>query len=159
MENLFQFTEKEIKYRKERLATAKQQLENSINDMQAARENGDLSENSDYDAARDRYRELHAEIAKLQNELSNCEVVHDDNSPIIKIGSTVQVTHLDNNNNPISAPRVFVVGQSGDTVIRKTLGATSPLGKVIIGKSQGIFDIVCNGKQRYEVKKILDEDK
>lgn len=159
MENLFQFTEKEIKYRKERLATAKQQLEDSINDMQAARENGDLSENSDYDAARDRYRELHAEIAKLQNELGNCEVVHDDNSPIIKIGSTVQVTHLDNNNNPISEPRVFVVGQSGDTIIRKTLGATSPLGKVIIGKSQGVFDIVCNGKQRYEVKKILDEEK
>ena len=88
MENLFQFTEKEIKYRKERLAIAKQQLEDSINDMQAARENGDLSENSDYDAARDRYRELHVHTLKLDGycKYGNCNCAR--NSTQYKLPST-----------------------------------------------------------------------
>lgn len=156
MNEVIQITEKEFKHKKSRLAEAKEQLEVCSEDMKAARDNGDLSENSDYDAARDRYRELQSEIATLEHELSNCEVVHDDNSPIIKIGSSIRVTRLDDTGNPVEDGRVFVVAQHGDTILRKAIGSTSPLGKVIIGKSSGIFDIVSNGKRRYKVEKILD---
>lgn len=157
MNDVYQLTEKELRLKKQRLETAKKALEQCQIDMKAARDDGDLSENAAYDAARDKYCNLQSEIAKLTNELDNCEIVHDDNSPIIKIGSVVNVTRLDNNGAPIGETRQFTVAQSGDTIIRKILGAASPLGKSIIGKNSGIFDIVCNGKKRYKVEKVIDE--
>ena len=124
--------------------------------MKAAREQGDLSENSEYDAARDRYRDLHNDIVQLSNEIENCEIVHDDKSPIIRIGSTIKVVLLHEAGESIGSEKLLTVAQHGDTIIRKTLGATSPLGKVVLGKSSGIFEIVCNGKRKFNVEKVFD---
>lgn len=157
MENIYQMTEKEYQHKKLRLASAREDLEQSLEDMKSARAAGDLSENSEYDAARDRYREIQSEIVQLSNELENCEIVHDDNSPVIKIGSHIAVTKLDDAGNIVGERREFTVAQKGDTVITKVIGVTSPLGKVILGKSSGVFDVVCNGKKRYKVEKILNE--
>lgn len=157
MEENYQMTATELQHKRERLATAKEQLDQSLQDMKSARDNGDLSENSEYDAARDKYRELQAEITKLQNEIENCEVVHDDNSPIIRIGSKVKVVQIDAAGNQIGSVKELTVAQHGDTIIRKTLGASSPLGKVVLGKSSGVFDIVCNGRRKFRVEKIQNE--
>ena len=136
MNEVYQMTEKEFQHKRERLANAKEMLEQSMADMKAAREDGDLSENAAYDAARDKYYEMQKEITLLTNELDNCEIVHDDNTPVIKIGSVINVTRVNEFGEP--------------------LGANSPLGKVIIGKTSGIFDIICNGKKRYKVEKVVD---
>lgn len=157
MENIYQMTEKEYQHKKLRLSSAREDLEQSLEDMKSARAAGDLSENSEYDAARDRYREIQSEIVQLSNELENCEIVHDDNSPVIKIGSHIAVTKLDDAGNVVGERREFTVAQKGDTIITKVIGVTSPLGKVILGKSSGVFDVVCNGKKRYKVEKILNE--
>lgn len=157
MENIYQMTEKEYQHKKLRLSSAREDLEQSLEDMKSARAAGDLSENSEYDAARDRYREIQSEIVQLSNELENCEIVHDDNSPVIKIGSHIAVTKLDDEGNVVGERREFTVAQKGDTIITKVIGVTSPLGKVILGKSSGVFDVVCNGKKRYKVEKILNE--
>lgn len=156
MNDVFQMTEKEFQHKRERLSNAKEMLEQSMADMKAAREDGDLSENAAYDAARDKYYEMQKEIALLTNELDNCEIVHDDNSPVIKIGSVINVTRVNDFGEPTGEARQFTVAQSGDTIIRKTLGVNSPLGKVILGKTSGIFDIICNGKKRYKVEKVVD---
>lgn len=156
MEQIYQMTEKEFRQKKERLQTAQDALDSILTDMKAARELGDLRENSEYDAARDRYRETQNEISQLTVELENCEIIHDDNSPVIKIGSRIAVTMIDEHKQPIGDSRKFVVSQHGDTIISKTIGANSPLGKVILGKSSGYFDIVCNGKKHYRVEKLLD---
>lgn len=158
MNDVIQMTEKEYKDKKRRLAEAHAQLETCMEDLKAARSFGDLSENSDYDAARDKYRDLSAEIVALNNELSNCELVHDDRTNIIKIGSTIKVTRVDDNGNALEEAREFVVARNGDTILRKVIGSTSPLGKVILGKSSGIFDIVCNGKRRFKVEKVQSEN-
>lgn len=157
MNSLYQMTEKEFKQKQLRLTNAKEALDRAVVDMRTAREDGDLSENAAYDAARDKYRELQNEITILSNELDNCEIVHDDKSQVIKIGSTVQVTRVDDKDNPIAETRVFTMAQSGDTVIQKVLGATSPLGKAVLGKNSGVFDIICNGKKRYKVEKVIDD--
>lgn len=156
MNEVYQMTEKEFQHKRERLANAKEMLEQSMADMKAAREDGDLSENAAYDAARDKYYEMQKEITLLANELDNCEIVHDDNTPVIKIGSVINVTRVNEFGEPLGETRKFTVAQSGDTIIRKILGANSPLGKVIIGKTSGIFDIICNGKKRYKVEKVVD---
>lgn len=152
----YQMTAKELQHKRDRLAIAQQDLDKTLADMKAARDQGDLSENSEYDAARDRYRDLHNEIVQLSNEIENCEIVHDDKSPIIRIGSTIKVVQLNEAGESIGSEKLLTVAQHGDTIIRKTLGITSPLGKVILGKSSGIFEIVCNGKRKFKVEKVLD---
>ena len=152
----YQMTAKELQHKRDRLAIAQQDLDKTLADMKAARDQGDLSENSEYDAARDRYRDLHNEIVQLSNEIENCEIVHDDKSPIIRIGSTIKVVQLNEAGESICSEKLLTVAQHGDTIIRKTLGATSPLGKVVLGKSSGIFEIVCNGKRKFKVEKVLD---
>lgn len=152
----YQMTAKELQHKRDRLAIAQHDLDKTLADMKAARDQGDLSENSEYDAARDRYRDLHNEIVQLSNEIENCEIVHDDKSPIIRIGSTIKVVQLNEAGESIGSEKLLTVAQHGDTIIRKTLGATSPLGKVVLGKSSGIFEIVCNGKRKFKVEKVLD---
>lgn len=152
----YQMTAKELQHKRDRLAIAQQDLDKTLADMKAARDQGDLSENSEYDAARDRYRDLHNEIVQLSNEIENCEIVHDDKSQIIRIGSTIKVVQLNEAGESIGSEKLLTVAQHGDTIIRKTLGATSPLGKVVLGKSSGIFEIVCNGKRKFKVEKVLD---
>lgn len=152
----YQMTAKELQHKRDRLSVAQQDLDKTLADMKAARDQGDLSENSEYDAARDRYRDLHNEIVQLSNEIENCEIVHDDKSPIIRIGSTIKVVQLNEAGESIGSEKLLTVAQHGDTIIRKTLGATSPLGKVVLGKSSGIFEIVCNGKRKFKVEKVLD---
>lgn len=152
----YQMTAKELQHKRDRLAIAQQDLDKTLADMKAARDQGDLSENSEYDAARDRYRDLHNEIVQLSNEIENSEIVHDDKSPIIRIGSTIKVVQLNEAGESIGSEKLLTVAQHGDTIIRKTLGATSPLGKVVLGKSSGIFEIVCNGKRKFKVEKVLD---
>lgn len=152
----YQMTAKELQHKRDRLVVAQQDLDKTLADMKAARDQGDLSENSEYDAARDHYRDLHNEIAQLSNEIENCEIVHDDKSPIIRIGSTIKVVQLNEADEVIGSEKLLTVAQHGDTIIRKTLGITSPLGKVILGKSSGTFEIVCNGKRKFKVEKVLD---
>lgn len=157
MEKFYQMTEKEFQAKKLRLSVARDSLEQSLNDMKSAREFGDLREDSEYDAARDKYREVKKEIAQIENELENCEIVHDDKSPTIKIGSTVRVTRLDDSGAEVGKPRQFTIAQHGDTIIHKTIGAASPLGEAIIGKNSGVFDIICNGKKHYKVSKVIEK--
>lgn len=71
-------------------------------ELQAARSQGDLSENADYDAARDRQAKVEARIAELEAMLNNIEIIEDTKgkktgSKIVKLGSTVRVKDLSTN--------------------------------------------------------------
>ena len=61
----YQMTAKELQHKRDRLAIAQQDLDKTLADMKAARDQGDLSENSEYDAARDRYRDLHLSLIHI----------------------------------------------------------------------------------------------
>ena len=59
--------------------------------LKEAREQGDLSENAEYDAAKDEQRDIEAEIAELEAILANCEVIQDNdkNKDVVKMESVV----------------------------------------------------------------------
>ena len=67
--------------------------------IKEAREQGDLSENAEYDAAKDEQRDIEARIEEIENILKNAEIVSDDevNSDKISIGCTVRLKDLDEN--------------------------------------------------------------
>ena len=64
-----------------------------IEDLKAARAQGDLSENADYDAARDRQAQVEARIRELEVMLNNIEIIDDKQGSVrvAKSGSTVQI--------------------------------------------------------------------
>lgn len=150
-----QITEKKFIELKKELEVVSAALEDSLAAQGAAAAQGDLSENEEYATTRANSSRLMARKADLMRLIDEAEVVASDNSPRITIGSTVEVTKVDANDNQIGETRCFVVETSGDTIIKKVLGVDSPLGKEIINGTDGIYTVQNNGGIRYRVHKVL----
>ena len=97
-------TKKKIFVTREGLIELQNELSNLINvvrqevieDLQAARSMGDLSENADYDAARDRQAKVEARIRELESMLNNVEIIKENkgSSKTIRLGSTFTILDL-----------------------------------------------------------------
>ena len=127
---------------------------NVINQIAEARDKGDLSENAEYDAAKEAQGLLEARIAKLEVDLSNSRVIDEtklDNSKVSLL-SVVTIKNLANN----SEMSYTIVSESEADLSQKKISASSPIGKGLIGKEVGdIADIVVpNGMIQFEILKI-----
>ena len=127
---------------------------NVINQIAEARDKGDLSENAEYDAAKEAQGLLEARIAKLEIDLSNSRVIDEsklDNSKVSLL-SVVTIKNLANN----SEMSYTIVSESEADLSQKKISASSPIGKGLIGKEVGdIADIVVpNGTIQFEILKI-----
>ena len=121
--------------------------------IKEAREQGDLSENAEYDAAKDEQRDIEARIEELEKILKNAEVVVDDvDLDTINIGCTVDVYDKE-----FEEEIVFqLVGSTEANSLEGKISNESPVGKALIGKKVG--DVVAVETQagviEYEVLKI-----
>jgi len=149
-------TERRFKSLKAELVTVKEKHQEAIQEQEAAKEFGDLSENIEYDTARRAAEMYAARKAALEQEIAGAEIVAEDRSPRIMIGSVVEVCKVDERHRPIGAPRQFVVESKGDTVLAGVLGINSSLGKAILNGTDGIYQISDNGGITYSVKKVLE---
>ena len=127
---------------------------NVINQIAEARDKGDLSENAEYDAAKEAKGLLEARIAKLEVDLSNSRVIDEsklDNSKVSLL-SVVTIKNLANN----SQMSYTIVSESEADLSQKKISASSPIGKGLIGKEVGdVADIVVpNGTIKFEILKI-----
>ena len=97
MEDKFYVTEEGLNDLKKELETLIHVTRNEvIEELKAARAQGDLSENADYDAARDHQAAVEARIKELEYQIKNSEIIKDKKSgKVVKIGSTVELTELD----------------------------------------------------------------
>lgn len=100
-----------------------------------AREQGDLSENAEYDAARDEQRDIEARIAYLENLLKNAEVVdiEETNTGRINFGYTVKVLDKEYK----EELDFTIVGASEADCLEGKISNESPLGKALIGCKKG----------------------
>ena len=122
--------------------------------IKEAREQGDLSENAEYDAAKDEQRDIEARIEELEKILKNAEVVVEDDVDLdtINIGCTVDVYDKE-----FEEEIVFqLVGATEAKSLEGKISNESPVGKALIGKKVG--DVVAVETQagviEYEVLKI-----
>ena len=103
--------------------------------LKEAREQGDLSENAEYDAAKDEQRDIEAEIAELEEILANCEVVQETTKGKDKVKmESVVVLHdveLDED------VEYTIVGSSEADSLNNKISNESPLGSALIGKKKG----------------------
>ena len=119
-----------------------------------ARDKGDLSENAEYDAAKEAQGLLEMRIAKLEETLANARIIDEsqlDNSKVLVL-STVTIK---NKVNGQEMTYTLVAESDADLKTRK-ISVNSPIGKGLLGKAVGdIAEIqVPNGKIQFEVVKI-----
>ena len=120
-----------------------------------ARDKGDLSENAEYDAAKEAQGMLELQISKLEELIANARLIDEsqlDNSKVL-IHSTVEVK---NNQSPSAKMKYKLVAQSEANLNAGKISVDSPIGKGILGKSVGdIAEIkVPNGKIELEIVSI-----
>ena len=103
--------------------------------IKEAREQGDLSENAEYDAAKDEQRDIEARIEELEKILKNAEVVVEDEVDLDKINIGCQVKILDLE---VSEEMLFkIVGSTEANSLKGKISNESPLGKALIGSKVG----------------------
>ena len=103
--------------------------------IKEAREQGDLSENAEYDAAKDEQRDIEARIEELEKILKNAEVVVEDEVDLDKINIGCQVKILDVEFN--EELEYKIVGSTEANSLKGRISNESPVGKALIGSKVG----------------------
>ena len=100
-----------------------------------AREKGDLSENAEYDAARDAQGLLEVKIARLKDKLSNARVLDESQltTDSVQLLSKVKVENLANK----MVMQFTIVGETEADFSKGKLAVTTPIGKALVGHSVG----------------------
>ena len=127
----------------------------NIKAIEEARAHGDLSENAEFEAAKDRQGFIEARINDLGFKLGNADVIDPEDLPKDRavFGSRVVLENLDSGDES----EYMLVGPDESSIEDGRISVSSPLGKVIIGKEPG-DEIVLNapaGKRVFELVEIL----
>ena len=119
-----------------------------------ARDKGDLSENAEYDAAKEAQGMLEMEISKLEETLSNARIIDEsklDSSKVL-VHSMVKIKNLTNS----ATMQYKLVAQSEANLAQGKISVDSPIGKGLLGKKLGdIAEIeIPNGNVKFEILEI-----
>jgi transcription elongation factor GreA len=103
--------------------------------IKEAREQGDLSENAEYDAAKDEQRDIEARIEEIDKILKNAEVVVEDEVEVdvINIGCKVKIMDLEYNDEM----EYKIVGSTEANSLKGKISNESPVGKALLGARVG----------------------
>ncbi|WP_406541911.1 transcription elongation factor GreA [Clostridium ljungdahlii] len=115
---------------------------------------GDLSENSEYDSAKNEQAFVEGRIVQLENMLKNATIVDEEEIPpgVVGIGSIVKVRDYDFN----EEVEYLIVGSAEADSINNKISNESPVGKGLVGKKAGdIVEVqVPDGVSKYEILSI-----
>jgi len=122
--------------------------------IKAAREFGDLSENAEYDAAKEEQANVESEIKELNDTISNVSIIDDSklDAKTVEIGTTVKVQCEATN----TKYEFKIVGFTEADCLDGKISNDSPLGKALLGKKKGaVVDVVTpGGLAKYKVINI-----
>jgi transcription elongation factor GreA len=122
--------------------------------IKEARDQGDLSENAEYDAAKDEQRDIETRIEEIDKILKNAEIVVEDevDVDVINIGCKVRIYDQE-----FKEELVYkIVGSTEANSLRGKISNESPLGRALLGKRVGdIVDVhTHSGILKYEILEI-----
>ena len=125
-----------------------------INQIAEARDKGDLSENAEYDAAKEAQGLLEARISKLEIDLSNSRIIDESKLDDSKVSLLSKVTIKNISNN--AEMTYAIVSESEADLAAKKISASSPIGKGLMGKVvNDVVDIsVPNGIVKFKILNI-----
>ena len=127
----------------------------NIKAIEEARAHGDLSENAEFAAAKDRQGFIEGRISELQYKLANADIIVPDNLAKDKavFGSRVLLENIETGENV----EYQLVGVDESDIEKGRISVSSPLGRAILGKKPGdeLTFQVPGGKRVYELVEIL----
>ena len=121
--------------------------------IEEARAHGDLSENAEYHAAKERQGQVEAQIAEIEDKVTRAQIIDPTTLSGDKIIFGATVTLLDENDKPV---RYQICGQTEADANKGRISYSSPLARALIGKQVGdeIEVTVPSGEKFYLVDKI-----
>lgn len=147
---------KEVYVTVEGLAEMKSELENLIqvkrpeviNALKEARALGDLSENAEYDAARNEQAQIEARIKELENMLENAKVIENVNTSEVSIGTKVTIEYVEDE----EEEEYSIVGVKEADPFNNKISNESPIARAILGGKIGDIVSVDSPNGKYDVK-------
>jgi transcription elongation factor GreA len=119
-----------------------------------AREHGDISENAEYHAARERQSFIEGRVLELEDKIARAEVIDVSklSGKVVKFGATV--TLIDEDTDEKSAYQI--VGEDEADIKSKRLAITAPLARALVGKKVGeqVEVTTPGGSKSYEIAKV-----
>ena len=149
LDEKFYVTEEGLKELKEEYENLVHVVRNEvIEDLKAARAQGDLSENADYDAARDKQAQVESRIKELEHMIRNAEIISEKKgAKNVRLGSTVTIEDLDTNDRMTFT----IVGTVEADPLNGKVSNATPLAEAILEQKAG--DIVTiEVDEPYQVK-------
>jgi len=125
-----------------------------INAISVAREHGDLSENAEYHAAKEKQGFIEGRIQELESKLSRAQVIDISamSGDTVKFGCTVTIANEDTD----EESTYQIVGEDEANVKEGKISVTSPIARAMIAKEVGdVFEVIApGGAKGYEILKI-----
>jgi transcription elongation factor GreA len=140
---------------RDELARLKAERPKISRDIGTARDHGDISENAEYHAAKERQGMVEAQIKDLEDKLARCEVIDPARltGTRIRFGATVSLSNVETD----ERVTYQIVGADEANIDEGTISISAPLARALIGKEAG-DEVTVNlpvGKRTYEVIEVL----
>lgn len=151
LDEKFYVTEEGLKELKEEYDNLVHVVRNEvIEDLKAARAQGDLSENADYDAARDKQAQVESRIKELEHMIRNAEIISEKKgAKNVRLGSTVTIEDLDTH----ERNTFTIVGTVEADPLNGKVSNATPLAEAILEQKVGSV-VTVEVDEPYEVKII-----
>ncbi|MBS1650885.1 MAG: transcription elongation factor GreA [Bacteroidetes bacterium] len=136
MSQISYYTEESLKKLKDDLQFLKTvERKNCTNAVAEARDKGDLSENAEYDAAREAQALLEIKISKLEDVIANARIIDESKIDLSKVSilTTVSIKNIKNN----MAMKYTLVAESEADLKAGKISVDSPIGKALLGRKKG----------------------
>lgn len=117
--------------------------------IKEARALGDLSENADYDAARNEQAEIEARIKKLEAIIENVEIIEEVSTDAVGLGNTVKIAYVDDEDD---LDEYKIVGSQEADPFESKISNESPIAKALMGHKVGDIVSVESPNGNYEIK-------
>lgn len=127
--------------------------------LKEARAQGDLSENAEYDAAKDEQRDIEARIEEIEQILKNVELVDEDegDADTVNIGCTVKILDVEFN----EEMEFRIVGSTEADSLNGKISNESPVGTALMGAKKGdtVVAVTDAGELEYKVLEVIRSGK
>ena len=120
-----------------------------IQAIKEARAQGDLSENADYDAARDEQAKVEEEIKSLEFMLEHANIIEETPTGIVGLGSTVTIAYVDDDDDE---EEYKIVGSLEADPFEGKISDESPIGKALMGSKENDVVTIQSPNGSYDIK-------
>lgn len=149
-------TKKEFKMTNEGFLALEAELNNlreverprNIQAIKDARAQGDLSENADYDAARDEQAKIEDRIKELEYMMNHAVIIEANNNGSVGLGSVVKINYVDDDDED----EFKIVGSLEADPTENKISDESPVGKALLGAKVGDVVSISSPNGSYDVK-------